>query len=129
MPNNETHVRFSIEKFGAENEKLIFAINSWIDAPVRKFRYNHRRTRHDVQTMMDACVAFGNVKDGILKWDERNKFIAKIVLHHLILDGIITLNEAKGVFNGITSRSWKLKHAPTLSENSTSRKGNEKIVI
>lgn len=112
MANNETHVAFSVKHLGLENESLIIMVNSWMDAPVRKLGRSHRRTCHSVQTMLDACVEFGNVKNGVIIWDKRNKLITMIVLHHLLLDGIVTRNRAKNVFKSITGRNWKKKLSP-----------------
>lgn len=117
MPNNERHVKFSLKKLGKENEELIVMINSWMDAPARRLRRRHRRSRHNIQTIMDASALFGNtsqikiggkIKNGI-QWDSKNKLIAKIVLYHLILDGLITPKNEDKILEKITREPWILK--------------------
>ena len=118
MPNNERHVELSLKKFGKENEELIVMINSWIDAPVRRLGRRHRRSRHKLpDVIMDASALFGNIsqinlagkiRNGI-QWDTKNKLIAKIVLYHLILDGLVIPKREAKILEELTKEPWILK--------------------
>jgi len=119
MPNNERHVELSIKKLGKEHEELIVCINSWIDAPVRRLGRRHRRSRHNRDVIMDACALFGNLSHinlagkikKAIEWDSKNRLIAKIVLHHLMLDGlIIPKNEGK-ILEELTREPQVLKNS------------------
>jgi len=117
MPNNERHVELSIKKLGKEHEELIVMINSWIDAPVRRLGRRHRRSRHNRDVIMDACTLFGNSSQiklagkirKAIQWDSKNKLIAKIVLHHLILDGLIIPKNEEKILQELTKEPWVLK--------------------
>jgi hypothetical protein len=64
-------------------------VNSWIDAPVRTGGgAYHREKRHNMQTTpFDACSIYG---DKGTSATPRNLLVARMVLQHLRLDGLIT---------------------------------------
>jgi len=88
LPNIEEHVKFCIQTFGEENRELCYMVNSWVDAPSRELGMDHRLKRHDVvNTPLEACEFYG---DGKIQPTPKNILIARMVLQHLRLDGIIT---------------------------------------
>ena len=87
LPNIEEHVRFCVRDFGVENRELCYMVNSWIDAPVRTHGSYHRAQRHSVATPFEVCLIYGD-KD--LLPTPRNLLIARMVLQHFRLDGLIT---------------------------------------
>lgn len=77
-----------MQAFGEENRELCYMVNSWIDSPVRTKGKSHRESRHDaLTTPFQAIRHYGDMKHGS---DPKNLLVARIVLHHLRLDGMIT---------------------------------------
>lgn len=93
MPNIEEHARFCVQTFGEENRELCYMVNSWIDSPVRSKGKSHRDKRHDaLSTPFQAIRHYGDMKHGS---DPKNLLVARMVLQHLRLDGVITPYEEK----------------------------------
>jgi len=90
--------------FGEENRELCYMVNSWIDAPSRELGTDHRLKRHDyISTPSEACEIYG---DGKAQPTPKNILIARMVLQHLKLDGIITpKQEAKWKWEEAVKRS------------------------
>ena len=90
MPSVENHVRFCVKVFGEENRELCYMINSWMDAPSRELGTTHRIERHHlVLTPFQVCQIYGDNNA------EKRDTIAKMVLQHLRLDGLITPEQEK----------------------------------
>lgn len=88
MPNIEEHVKFCVRVFGEENRELCYMVNGWMDSPSRELGTDHRLKRHDyISTPLEACEIYG---DGKAQPTPKNILIARMVLQHLKLDGIIT---------------------------------------
>lgn len=93
MPNVEEHVKFCVHAFGEENRELCYMVNSWMDAPSRTMGGDHRITRHDINyTPFEACEIYG---DRGTKPTPRNLLVARMVLQHLRLDGMIMPSQEK----------------------------------
>jgi hypothetical protein len=88
LPNIEEHVKFCVRVFGEENRELCYMVNGWMDSPSRELGTDHRLKRHDyIGTPLEACEIYG---DGKAQPTPKNILIARMVLQHLRLDGIIT---------------------------------------
>jgi tetratricopeptide (TPR) repeat protein len=124
LPTIEAHVRFCVRDFGEENRELCYMVNSWMDAPSRELGMAHRRVRHDVlDAPLLACTVYGDASEAGFSYEDKNShqlgsdtifyenftsherwviyptpkniLIAKMVLHHLKLDGLISPAQIK----------------------------------
>ena len=99
------------EGFWQENRELCYMVNSWMDAPSRDMGKAHRQVRHDPDlTPVEACMIYGDYVEtkayGVYRLleTEKNKLIARMVLQHLKLDGLITPQQEKA---WTWERMWK----------------------
>ena len=114
MPNCNKHCILAIKEFGRKHEELIIMINSWMDSPVRKLGKSHRRFRHDFQSVMDACVIYGDNEKNIVSPTPKNILLCKIILHHLKLDGLVSPRECTKLEKKFKSDNWINKNPPPL---------------
>ena len=96
------HIKRCEQEIGYPYNALCENINKWIDAPWHQLKGRHRRYRHNATvTPFEACLFHGHTvyqrKDHktLIPAAEINFVIAKIVLYHLVLDGIIDCNSFK----------------------------------